>query len=210
MDDRVRSLIVSTIVLLVILAIIGGVIFYIANLIRTRQSSSNIRSNSPRGTIVISSPSPSPASATTSLPGTSSTPSQPANTKTYTRLGFQIFYPSNWGLLTCNNSKNFELDPTNSQDELNTTCDFAKKPVTVLVGSNTCVGGQTADKGGVNFTKVVIQTSTGIDSKWCTKTAPALEFSHRVSNDGSRATSKQDFSAQIEEVISTLHFGASS
>jgi hypothetical protein len=46
--------------------------------------------------------------------------------------------------------------------------------------------------------------------EWCTKTVPALYITHRVSNDGSPATSKEDFSKQVEDMIMKLTFARGS
>lgn len=205
MDDRTRTLVVTTIVLLIILALIAGVIFYISRIIRTRQQGSVIQT-SPKGTITIVSPSPS---STDSVETREETPApSPENTKSYKGQGFTLNYPKNWGLLTCSNSQNFELDPTNSQDQLKVNCDVAQKPITVLVGGGNCQG-QQMSKGGVTFTKSKTDTQNGADYAYCTKTTPALEITHRVSPTGSRATSKEDFSSQIEEMISKISFGNS-
>lgn len=201
MDDRTRTLIVSALVLIIILALIGGAIFYIGRIVRSKQSSSVLKT-SPQPSVVISSPSPE---ATLKPEGTTLEP----NTKNYKGAGFEIFYPKSWGLLTCKNSKNFEFDPKSSTDQLNVLCDAAQKPVTVLVGGSNCPLGKTVDKGGVTFTKNKEEVQDGVIYTWCTKTL-LLEISHRVSKTGQKATSTQDFSSQIEEMISKIRFGTNS
>lgn len=200
MDDRTRTLIVSVLVLIIILALIGGAIFYVGRIIRGRQSGSILR-GSPNPSVVV--PSPSPSSTLTEG-------NFEVGTKSHKRAGFEVFYPQNWGLLTCKNSQNFELDPTSSTDQLGINCDVALKPITVLVGNNNCSGGETLDKGGVKFIKIRTVVGATVSYKWCTQTIPNLEISHRVSPADDQATSKKDFSKQIEEMISKIRFGTTS
>src|SRR5581483_2817476 len=138
MNDR-RPLIVTGLVLLLIIALIGGVIFYLVNFIRSRQDTGEATSNifpTTSANIVIANPSPSV------YPVASTTPNQTAQTPTtgingnskFINTGsFQLSFPNSWGVLSCSNSKNFELDPYNSTDST-VTCSHATKPVTVLVG----------------------------------------------------------------------------
>lgn len=201
MDERAKTLLVSIVVLIVILAIIFGVIFSIVRVIQNRRTTTLSQSPSPKATQRSASPV-----ATSGETGRDFQPSAETDSKfkTYKGTSVEFKYPNSWGLLTCKNSQNIELDPTNSQDQLNFNCDVALKPVTVIVGSSTCAQGETVDKGGVMANKVVTKTQTGTNYKWCTKTTPALEITHRVSSDKSRATSTEDFSAQVEELISTI------
>lgn len=200
MDDRTRTLIVSALVLIIILALIGGAIFYVGRIIRGRQSGSTLK-GSPNPSTVASSPSPRSTSTEGNLePGT----------KSHKGAGFEVFYPRNWGLLTCQNSAHLELDPKTGTDQLGIVCDVAQKSVTVLVGSGNCPDGETVTRGGVTFIKTKKEVEGGLNYKWCTQTTPNLEISHRVSKTGEEATSKDDFSVQIEEMISKIRFGTTS
>lgn len=202
MDDRARTLIITTLILLIILGLVAGIIFYVTRLIKSRQSTTNPTQT--RGTISVSSPTPARIQGSTPAPTQQASAQAPANTKVFKGQGFELYYPKNWGLLTCTNSQNFELDPENGTDQ-KVACDVALKPVTILVGSSECQG-QTIDKGGVTFTKQENKTDNGVDYTWCTKSTPALEVSHRVSPANGRATSTKDFSKEIEDMISKLRF----
>lgn len=208
MEDK-RSVIISAIVGIVVLALIIGVIIYLIRFITNRsgaslrptpQVSATVEDNGDQMQLGDETDQPNPE------PNASNPPA--AGTKKYQGRGFEIVYPSNWGLLSCKNSTNVELDPTNPADQKNVNCDYAIKSVTILVGSNSCQGGENVNKGGVIFTREKKQTSTGVNYKWCTQTNPTLEITHRVSNDESRATSKQDFAGQVEDLISRIRFGS--
>lgn len=199
MDEQRRSFIITGITLIVVLSLIFGSIYFLVKAIKNRKST-NSKQTFPSVSVVplrVEEPSPTPRSSAISV-----------NSKTYQGQGFTIKYPKNWGLLTCRNSKNIEFDPNNSTNQLNVLCDVALKPVTVLVYSNNCSGGETVDLGGVSVTRIKTPTQTGVNYqqavgytyKWCTR-LPNLEISHRVSSTGSRATSKQDLSKEIEQMI---------
>lgn len=211
MDDRTRTLIITTLVLLIIIALIGGIIFYVTRIIRGRQVPRTASTSSPQGTIRMVSPSPTTTPSTTQAPsspqGTPRTQTLPANTKRFKSSGFELVYPQNWGILTCNNSKNIELDPNSNVDQINVVCDYAQKPITILINGSNCQG-ETISKGGITSVKSVGDFNGGKEYKWCTKTTPSLEITHRVNPNGGRATSKEDVSTQIEDiVIPNLRFG---
>lgn len=201
MEDR-RSVIISAIIGILVLTLIIGVIIYLIRFILNRQAPVNRPTPTP---IVNVTPTPVVLRSPTPIPASSSIPS---NVKRFQGNGFEVFYPNNWGILACGNSANFELDPTSSQEIRNAVCDYARKPVTFLVGENSCVGGENGQKGGILFSKIVKETEVGVNYKWCTKTTPPLEITHRVSSAGGRATSAQDYSSQVEELISKLRFGS--
>lgn len=202
--ENKRSIIISALIGLVVLALIIGTIYYLIRFITSRPGTQTTRTPNPTAFTT----SPTPIKVESPAPGEPTSPSTttPANTKSFQGRGFTFNYPANWGILTCNNSGNFELDPINSRDQLKVACDYALKPITVLVNSQTCTGGENINKGGVLFNKITNRTSTGIEYKWCTKTNPPLEISHRVSSNNGRATSRQDFSAQVEEMIGRIKF----
>lgn len=214
--DRRRALIVTAIVLLVLIALIVGIVWYLIQFIRSRQTSLPTVSRTPAPTttsVPLASPESFPVTG-----GVTSTPTpvpvvspnvQTSPTKTYNGQGFQLVYPREWGLLTCTNSQNIEFDPANSTDQ-KISCDRAIKPITVLVNSSNCPGGQTVNLGGVQAVKVVTQVQGGVNYKWCVRTGIPLEISHRVSPQGGRASSVDDFSAQIEQMIANFRFGISS
>lgn len=208
MDQR-KSLIIAVLGLIVIVAIIVGTVVFLIRGVRNRSNSNTVF---PQPTPVASQvPVFSTSPAPTTLPSATTPPSTSTNgsLKTYNGRGFTIQYPKGWGLLTCSNSANFELDPYNGIDQLNVGCNYAQKPVTILVGGGNC-SGESVSVGSVTVMKSGQQTNTGTNYRWCTKTQPALDITHRVSSTASPATSNQDFSKEIEEIIKTFKPGSGS
>lgn len=205
MDQR-RTVIITALVGLVILALLAGTIIYLINFLRRGGGIFTSRTVSP-SPIVSPSPSPVPGGIVpVPVPvGGSPVP----NKQTFTGQGFELRYPREWGLLTCGNSRNFELDPANNVDQLGVSCDRSVKPVTIIVGGGGCQG-ETVNLGGVTAVRSKATTQTGVNYRWCTQTQPILDITHRVSPVGGRATSRDDFSKEIEEMISTIRFGAAS
>lgn len=196
MDQR-RVLTLAGILGVLILAIIIGTIVYLTHSFESTSTPRVVTSNP--SSIPVYSPLPS-ASALGRQTG--------VNTKVYTGGGFQIQYPTSWGLLTCNNSHNIEFDPTNGADQLNFSCNRSIKPITILVGPASC-SGTTIKLGSVSVVKSVNTTGGEIDYRWCTQTSPMLDITHRVAQSGT-ATSINDYSSQIEDIISKIYFGAGS
>ena len=126
--------------------------------------------------------------------------------KTFSAGEYQIAYPKAWGLLNCNNSENIEFDPTNSQDQLKADCSVATKPVTIIKNATACSGGEIIDIGSFKVARTKANDGSYVRYEWCTKTVPALYITHRVSPNGEQATSKDDFSKQVEDMISKLSF----
>ncbi len=189
MDSRTRSIIIG-IAALFILAILFGIIFYF-NWLSSKPSQPTLpQLSSTPGPQVL--PTPVSASATTT------------QTKIYAGQGFEFDYPANWGLLTCQGNQNIEFDPVSSTDQKNVACNEAVKPITVIV-SDTCPG-QTITLGNNQVTKSTTNISTGhVDYEWCLNVAgKGLDITHRVSVAGAPAHSKLDYSAQVEQMISTI------
>lgn len=200
MEEK-RTLIIAGVIAVIALILLGGLIYY---LVKTFIGS--------RNNVVTSSPAPSsyvglPSTGVSPTPQPSSNP----NLKTYTGSNFQLSYPSSWGILTCNNSSNFEFDPTNSNSQ-NVSCDVAQKPITVLVGNSSGCGGTTMQLGN-NSVLYSKQTTTDgyIKYEWCTQGGPTvLNITERVSPNGEQATSVRDYSSEVEQMISSLRFGGGS
>lgn len=196
-----RLVILVTIGVLIV-AIVLGTIFYLGKIFQSRSRGTN---NSILSTLPIATPS-----GTLSIPSGAQSFGQTvpaADMKTYQGSGFTLKYPKNWGLLTCNNSRNIELDPINGQDIKNVICDYAVKPITILAGNHLVCQGESVTLG---TNKVIKSKSIGqngdISYHWCVNIGnQGLDISHRVSSSGDRATSKIDFSTQIEQVISTIN-----
>lgn len=193
MEDDRKSLIVTALIGLIVVVLIGAGIFYLFKYIQSRRV--NVASNSQtKQTSVVDS----------SRPQTGNTNSE--DIKTYNGDNFQVKYPKNWGLLTCSNSKNIEFDPTDQKDQ-KILCDSAVKPITVIVGESPCAG-QTVKLGNVEAVKQVSSDESYTSYKWCTKTQPVLFISHRVTKGNDLAASKEDFSKQVEDLISKITFSA--
>lgn len=194
MNAQTRLIVLGGIALFV-LVIVGVVAYYSMGLFKGGV-------NLPQGASVIDLSSMLP---TTPPAGSSVTPTPSSNSlvpaagallKTYSGSGFSLRYPSKWGVLTCSNSQNFEFDPISGTDIKGVVCDRALKPVTVLVvnGNPTCPA------------RSVTGASGEINYRWC---APLnnnlfLDITHRVSQLGGRATSVNDYSTQIEQIIKTI------
>lgn len=201
--DRKKTLIVTGIVLLVILALVFAAVFYLVRTIQNRQSASQRTTFPDTTSLPILAPSTTPTPAGTS-PTSSSQPSSAG--KTFRGATFQLTYPTNWGLLTCSNSRNFELDPYIGADQLGVACDRAVKPITVLLTDNLSCTGETVTMGPNQVVRIQEGTKGGaIDYRWCVyRNGQDLDITHRSNPSGGVATSREDFSTQIEQMISTL------
>lgn len=202
MEDKTRALIVTGAVLLLILALIIAAIFYLIRFIQGRQA--GITATNTQNSINFS---PSPEAD-----GVISNGSAPVNQgdfKTYNGTGFQLSYAKNWGILTCSNSQNVEFDPTNGTDQLKVACDYAQKPITVIVGAQ-CEG-QTTQIGTMQVVKSQKQLSQGTEKAWCVKTGGSnLLFTNRVSGNEVRGYGKEDQTSAIEQMISRIKVGNAS
>lgn len=178
-------LIVTGILSLIILAGVLGLIYYLTVSIRSRKPIS-----------IFPSPKPSPSEQIQRQ--------EIVTKKTYQGKNFTLSYPKTWSILTCANSQNFEFDPENNTDQNAVQCDRAVKSVTVLVKNTSDCTGDTILLGQVSVVKSKTTTGTGVGYRWCTNTKPILDITHRASTAGGRATSKNDFSAAIEEMIKTI------
>lgn len=203
MDEQRKTLIVTGAVLLIILALVISLIFFLARFISSRRQSSNVPQISSTATTV---PSPT-AQGTGQTSG--STQTQQPNTKSFQGSGFFLKYPQNWGLLTCNNSQNFEFDPANSQDQKGVTCDRAVKPITFLATDNLICQGEGTTIGNLRVIRLVEGTKGAEASyRWCivNPNGVDIDITHRVSNSGKPSSSKEDYAASIEQIIQTINF----
>lgn len=204
MDAEKRSLVATALVGLVVLAIIIGSIYYLIQFIRNRQTGTTVQNTQVQASV---SPRASASAAAAVNPAQQPQGGQVAGDfKTYNAGSYQITYPKNWGLLTCSNSENIELDPTNSQDSLNVDCSVATKPITIIKNATGCTNGEMADLGQVKVSRTKANDGDYTRYEWCAKTVPPLYITHRVSGDNSPATSKDDLSRQVEEMISRISF----
>lgn len=213
MEQQQRSLIFTAAVGLIILAIIVGSIYYLVKFIQGRVASSGQTPQSSVETIVQASASPEGTGVQGSQfslsPQGQAAGNVGSDSKIYNGGNFQLTYPKKWGSVKCTNSKNLELDPLNPQDS-SIACDIATKPLTILVDDISGCVGETVKIGNIDIIKSQVNLDGYIKYQWCSKTEPVLNISHRVSQSGERATTKQDFSKQVEEMIARLTFSRGS
>lgn len=202
MEDR-KTLIVAGVIAVIALVLLGGLIFYLVKAFVGGSSSSSSTTN-------ITTSSPIPNTGYTPSQGNQASPA-PSNTKTYNGSNFQLSYPSSWGLLTCSNSANFELDPTSGVDQ-KIGCTEAIKPVTIMVGNSLGCGGTTMSLGNNSVLYSKQTDSNGyISYQWCTQNSPeVINFTERVSPNNDKATSVRDYSTEVQQIISSLKFGGGS
>lgn len=180
MEQRTKLLVGSGAIVVILLIITAG--FFISKSAKpvSNNSLNNLNTIKDEGGIA---PSPVP------------TLSAGSTTKTYVGQGFSLRYPNSWGLLTCSNSSNFELDPTNPTDQKEVICNQAVKPITVLVSEN---------KGNCNAGKKTWNDGQ-TDYRWCVNIGKVyLDITHRVSSQGFKATSATDYSLAVDEMVRTL------
>lgn len=191
MDQKTKSIIVGALGLLVIASVLTIIIY----LSKVSKGPTGDQADSSLSRLPTTTVSPPPAS----VPATGQ-----ANLKTYVGRGFSFQYDKNWGLLTCNNSQNIELDPLSSTDQKDVTCNYAVRPVTIMVNDGQRCGGDTITLGPnqvIRFKTVQPDTTY----RWClTVKGVNLDITHRVSPAGGQATSKEDFSSLVEDMIKTI------
>lgn len=208
MEQQQRSLVFTAAVGLIILAIIVGSIYYLVKFIQSRVASSRQTPQASVETFAQASGAPAGGSVRGSqisigdLPQTGSIPS---DNKTYNGGNFQLAFSKNWGLLSCANSANLELDPLNSADN-KAECSIASKPITIIVDNISGCSGENIKIGNNEVLKNKKVEGGYSAYQWCTKTEPVLNITHRVSKGGETAVSPDDYSSQIEEMISKLTF----
>lgn len=203
-----------------VLMAIGGVIFLLLLVVfGVAYFSSKNKPKAPARRTVTASASPTsltvPVASSVPTAGSQGTPTTPdtSGTKLFSGSNFSLRYPNAWGLLKCSNSANFELDPENATDQPNVVCNVAVKPITVLVSRQalTCQG----DTVQLGYNQVVRSKTPrrdgGTTYRWCVNgRAASLDITNRVSSTGAPATSKEDYSSAVEQMISTLNFAVGS
>lgn len=206
MDQRTKSVIIGFVFLFVLITISVS-IFYFGkisnkNFVLNKKSANDSLSNLPIAPNLSSSPTP-----TTAKVGNVSNKDD-SNTKIYQGNSFSLRIPKNWGILSCGNSENFEFDPLNSTDIKNVACDTAVKPITILVANRLNCRGEIIKIGERQVTKSKELSNSTISYRWCipfsNESKKGLDITHRVTSSGLRASSTQDFSQKIEEIIVSI------
>lgn len=195
-----RYVIIGAVAILLLLALIIGAIYLIPRLFP--QTPPVVPTPTPTPIVIIPTPTTPPGVVVVTP-----TPS-PDQFDIYNGPGFTLPYPQSWGILTCNNSQNFEFDPNNNVDQLRVTCGVAVKPISVIVQNNLAgCSGETVNIGGINTIRSTTPTSEFTLYQWCTTTQPVLRISHRVSpSSTSSAVSPVNYSADIETIIANARF----
>jgi len=202
MDSRTKSLIIGALALLLIAAV-SGLALYLGRVSKDSNEASveTGLSNLP----VVTAP---PSQLDT--PGTTDNTADSGNgNRLFTGDGFSLELPTGWGILTCSNSDNFELDPTDSSDSKNISCDRAVKPVTILVGESLSCQGDSVTLGGHSVVKSKNTIDDYTNYRWCVNVGrKSLDISHRVSATGLQASSPTDYSTLVEQMITTIKTSA--
>ncbi|MBI2593998.1 hypothetical protein HYW44_05145 [Candidatus Daviesbacteria bacterium] len=202
------------------MAIIVGSVYYLVKFIQSRVASSRQAPQASVETVAQTSGSPEGGSVqgqaisspAITIPQTGNQAIQPRpipEKKLYNSGTFQVSYPNTWGILNCTNSLHFELDPNSGVDS-KSECSIAQKPVTILVDNIDGCGGENVKVGNTEVIKSKKVDGGYTAYRWCTKTDPVLNITHRVSKAGERAVSPIDYANQIEEIISKLTFSRGS
>lgn len=206
MEITTKTIVFTIISVILVAAILGGVFYLLKN---SKQFNFGNKEASISGLPVIQlSPTPTAGiSSVTQNQAVLPVASVSVNgIKTYQGQDFILRYPDNWGILTCNDSKNIEFDPYNKSDLINYSCDRAIKPITVLASSQpvNCPG-NVVKIGGNSVTKSITQTANWMTNRWClNKNGVSLDITNRVAPTGITATGKDNFSKQIEQIINNF------
>ncbi|MFA5932696.1 MAG: hypothetical protein WCV81_00350 [Microgenomates group bacterium] len=209
MEITTRTIILAVVSVVIIALILSGV-FY---LLRSSKQLANTNKNTgnPLEKLGVITASPTPTSVQSGqTSGVTSSNNQPStvavNIKTYQGSNFTIKYPQNWGILTCSDSKNIELDPYNSNDLINYACDRAIKPITIIVGdgSLSCPG-EAVKIGNNTVVRSKTETANWFKNRWCiNKNGMSFDITNRINSKGIVGTGKDDFSSEIEKTIGSL------
>lgn len=208
------NLIAAIIVIILVLAVVFGTILYLTksfggriNLFGSlpKVTSLPIKTSNP-----IATSSPSSTKQVTSNP-IISTPvptivSVGGGKSIYYAKGFQIQYPANWGVLSCTTSSNFEFDPYNSANQ-KLSCDRAVKPITVLIDQGLACRGDLKKIGSHQVYVSKVAYRDWLTNEYClNESGRNIDITNRVATTGAIGTGKDDFSSQVEQMISTISF----
>lgn len=188
--------------IILVAAVITALVLLVVTFIKSR---TNVAKSTSGNTQVTASPAANqPVDVNVqALPQTSTVEQVNSSQKTINSLGNVFSVPASWGVLGCTNSANFELDPTSGSESK--VCDIAEKPITVLVNSRLACKGSASTIGNVSVQKYRVENVRGVDYQWCfSKNGVNYNITHRVSASGVRGTSVVDYSAKIEEMISSV------
>ncbi|MDD2822646.1 MAG: hypothetical protein PHQ59_01060 [Candidatus Daviesbacteria bacterium] len=208
MEITKKTIIIAVVSVIIVAVILSGVFYLLKN---SKQIVSGSKNTNPlaRLGVITSNTSPTPTSTAqnNSLPVTNNQTNQGStNTKTYQGINFTFQYPQKWGILTCSDSQNLELDPYNSNDLRNYSCDRAIKPITIIVSNSalSCAG-ETVKIGNNTVIRSKTETANWLKNRWCiNKNGLSFDVTNRVNGQGITGTGKDDFSSDIETIIKSL------
>lgn len=202
MDQRNKVIIFGGVGLLIFAVVLVSLFYFFkfSEVNKDTQPVTNVPNSLSRLPTIVTTPS-----VTDSINPTVSSPAISSDDEIFKGQGFSLSFPNKWGRLTCSNSTNFEFDPS-GRDMINVVCDEALKPVTFLVVDKLNCSGESIKLGNNQVTRIKILGDEGrVFYRWCTMVGNiGFDITHRVSPTGSRATSKDDFSKEIEKIIISL------
>lgn len=205
MEITSRTIILAVISVILIAVILSGVFYLLKN---SKQIISTNKNSNPLARLGVITNNPTPTSTPIPTPTVANNQVSAAlvNTKIYQGRNVTFKYPQKWGILTCNNSQNLELDPYNSTDFKNYACDRSIKPITIIVSNSvlSCLG-ETVKIGNNAVIKQITETANWLKNRWCVnKNGVSLDITNRVNPTGITGTGKDNFSPEIEKIISSL------
>lgn len=204
MEITTRTIVFTIISVILIAAILGGVFYLLKN---SKQLNLGNKGASISSLPVIqASPTSTPENISPTQTQNQTSITNTQNTKIYQGQNFILKYPADWGIVTCSNSKNIEFDPYNKNDLINYPCDSAIKPITILISNQpvSCPG-DIVKIGNNSVAKSKTETANWLKNRWClNKLGINLDVTNRIAPTGITGTSKDDFSKQIEQMISNL------
>lgn len=207
MEITGKTIILAVVSVIIIALILSGVFYLLKN---SKQIIPSNKNSNPLGRldVITASPTEAPSAAGNGIvsPAINNQPVTNTGLKTYQGSNFIIKYPQKWGILTCNNSQNFEFDPYDSKDLNNFACDRAIKPVTILVSKEVLnCQGETVKIGTNQVIKSKTETAYWMKNRWCFfKNGLNFDITNRVAGTGITGTGKDDFSSEIEKIINSL------
>lgn len=186
--------------IILVAAVVTALVLLVVGFIRSRTTKTQTTVTTTTNEVIPAQPTVVNTNTTAPEP----IPQTGESKKTLSSVGSTFSFPNTWGVLSCTNSANFELDPISSGDN-RVNCDVAQKPITVLINSNLACKGQPATIGNMSVTKYRVENVRGVDYQWCfSKNGVNYNITHRVSAAGVRGTSAEDYSGKVEEMIGAV------
>lgn len=206
MDQRNKVIILGGVGLLILAVVLVSLFYFLKFSKNGITQSINIPNSLSRLPSAVITPSAASPVSPTITSTNSNVPVASSNVKTFQGQSFSLNYPNGWGILTCGNSQSIELDPYNSADFKNYTCDQAIKPITIIVsnGALSCFG-DTVKIGNSTVVKSKTETANWLKNRWCiNKNGISFDITNRINSAGITGTGKDDFSQEVEKIITSI------